>query len=145
MRKKCNMNILLVDYDPDSRARIADFLRDLGHQVTERSNVEEAYATYITGAFSLVITDIKMPAILEQDLLLGANAGSNFVALIYNVSAEFLDHFNGIFKAIVNNGIETESILEPVTIIAMIVYAIMAYGVVWLFEIYEILKDRGMR
>ncbi|HEY3425752.1 MAG TPA: response regulator, partial [Negativicutes bacterium] len=63
------MNILLVDYDTDSRAGIAGFLREMGHHVTERSDVEEAYATYTAGVFSMVLTDIKMPAMLGKDLL----------------------------------------------------------------------------
>jgi len=63
------MNILLVDYDTDSRAGVAGFLREMGHHVTERSDVEEAYATYTAGAFSMVLTDIKMPAMLGKDLL----------------------------------------------------------------------------
>jgi len=41
----------------------------MGHQVTECNNVEEAYATYITGDFSMVLIDIKLTALLEQDLL----------------------------------------------------------------------------
>jgi len=77
--------------------------------------------------------------------LLGANHGSTFVAVIYNISGDFLAHFNGVYKTVVIKGIETESILEPTTIIAMIVYAIIAFGVIWLFEIYEIPKNRGMR
>ncbi|MBC8014362.1 MAG: sigma-54-dependent Fis family transcriptional regulator [Sporomusaceae bacterium] len=68
------MNILLVDYDTDSRAGVAGFLREMGHHVTERSSVEEAYATYIEGAFSMVLTDIKMPATLGEDLLHRINA-----------------------------------------------------------------------
>jgi DNA-binding NtrC family response regulator len=63
------MNILLVDYDTDSRAGIAGFLREMGHHVTERIDVEAAYATYIAGTFSMVLTDIKMPAMLGKDLL----------------------------------------------------------------------------
>jgi DNA-binding NtrC family response regulator len=63
------MNILLVDYDTDSRAGVAGFLREMGHHVTERSDVEEAYATYTAGAFSMVLTDIKMPAMPGEDLL----------------------------------------------------------------------------
>ena len=45
------MNVLLVDYDTDSRAGVAEFLREMEHHVTERSDIEEAYATYTTGAF----------------------------------------------------------------------------------------------
>lgn len=63
------MNILLVDYDTDSRAAVAGFLREMGHHVTERSDVEAAYATYIAGAFSMVLADIQMPAMPGQDLL----------------------------------------------------------------------------
>ena len=63
------MNILLVDYETDSRAGIAEFLRDMGHHVTESSDVEEAYAIYRAGAFSMVLVDIKMPAVLGKDLL----------------------------------------------------------------------------
>jgi len=77
--------------------------------------------------------------------LLGANPGSSFVALIYTISGAFLAPFSGIFRVAVTNGIETESVLEPATIIAMIVYGLIAYGVVRLFKIYEIPKDRGMR
>jgi len=35
------MNVLLVDYDTDSRAGVAEFLREMGHHVTERSDIEE--------------------------------------------------------------------------------------------------------
>jgi hypothetical protein len=74
--------------------------------------------------------------------LLGANPGSTFVSLIYTISGAFLAPFSGIFRAAVNKGIETKSVLEPTTIIAMIVYALIAYGIVRLIEIYETPKDR---
>jgi len=77
--------------------------------------------------------------------LLGANPGSIFVSFIYTVSGVFLAPFNGIFRAAVNNGIETQSVLEPATIIAMIVYALIAYGVVRLIEIYGTPKDKCTR
>jgi hypothetical protein len=73
--------------------------------------------------------------------LLGANPGSTFVSLIYTISGAFLAPFSSIFRAAVNKGIETESVLEPTTIIAMIVYALIAYGVVKLIEIYETPKE----
>jgi hypothetical protein len=77
--------------------------------------------------------------------LLGANPGSTFVSLIYTISGAFLAPFSGIFRVAVNKGIETESVLEPTTIIAMIVYALIAYGVVRLIEIYETRKDKEIR
>lgn len=69
--------------------------------------------------------------------LLGANPESTFVSLIYTVSGAFLSPFSGIFRSAVNEGIETKSVLEPTTIIAMIVYALIAYGIVRLIEIYQ--------
>jgi hypothetical protein len=67
--------------------------------------------------------------------LLGANPGSPFVSLIYTVSGAFLAPFSGIFRTAVSKGIETKSVLEPTTLIAMIVYALIAYGIVVLIKI----------
>lgn len=67
--------------------------------------------------------------------LLGANPESLFVSLIYSVSQAFLTPFTGIFPSAVTKGIETQSVLEPTTIIAMIVYAIIAWGIVKLIEL----------
>jgi len=74
--------------------------------------------------------------------LLGANPGSVFVSLIYTVSGAFLAPFSGIFRTAVTKGIETKSVLEPATIIAMIVYALIAYGIVRLIEIFGTHKDK---
>lgn len=74
--------------------------------------------------------------------LLGANAGSPFVSLIYNVSDIFIAPFSGIFKTTVTKIIETKSVLEPATIIAMIVYALISYGIVRLIEIYSTPKNK---
>lgn len=74
--------------------------------------------------------------------LLGANPGSIFVSFIYTVSGVFMAPFNGIFRAAVTNGIETQSVLEPTTIIAMIVYALIAYGIVRLIQIYGTPQDK---
>jgi hypothetical protein len=67
--------------------------------------------------------------------ILGANPGSTFVGLIYSITNLFLTPFTGIFRGAVTKGIETQSVLEPPLIIAMIVYAILAWGIVKLIEI----------
>lgn len=67
--------------------------------------------------------------------LLGANPQSPFVSFIYSVSQAFLSPFTGIFRSAVTKGIEAQSVLEPTTIIAMIVYAVVAWGIVKLIEI----------
>lgn len=67
--------------------------------------------------------------------LLGANPQSPFVSFIYSFSQAFLSPFSGIFRSAVTKGIEAQSVLEPMTIIAMIVYAVVAWGIVKLIEI----------
>jgi hypothetical protein len=93
---------------------------------------------YILGALEALLT---FRLIFK---FLGANPESTFVSLIYTISGAFLAPFSSIFRVAVNNGIETRSILEPTTIIAMIVYALIAYGVVRLIEIYKTPKDKTL-
>ncbi|OHA48431.1 MAG: hypothetical protein A2806_03015 [Candidatus Terrybacteria bacterium RIFCSPHIGHO2_01_FULL_48_17] len=58
--------------------------------------------------------------------LLGASPESGFVNVIYMVSGIFEYPFHGIFRTASTMGIETKAVLEPSTIIAMIVYAVVA-------------------
>ena len=67
--------------------------------------------------------------------LLGANPQSPIVSFIYSVSQVFLSPFSGIFPSAVTKGIGTQAVLEPMTIIAMIVYAVVAWGIAKLIEI----------
>ncbi len=67
--------------------------------------------------------------------ILGANPQSGFVAFIYSITKLFLVPFTGIFRMAVSNGIETQSVLEPTLIIAMIVYAALCWGIVQLIRI----------
>ncbi|MDT3701202.1 MAG: YggT family protein [Thermincola sp.] len=67
--------------------------------------------------------------------LLGANPYSGFVSFIYAVTQVFLAPFSSIFRSGVTQGNMTQGILEPSTIIGMIVYAIIAWGIVKLIDI----------
>ncbi|MCJ7689043.1 MAG: YggT family protein, partial [Clostridiaceae bacterium] len=53
----------------------------------------------------------------------------------------FLTPFSGIFKVVVSKGSETQSVLEPPLIIAMIVYALLAWGIAKLVDIISNQKD----
>ena len=75
--------------------------------------------------------------------LLGANPESTLVSFIYSVSETFLSPFTGIFRSAITKGIETQSVLEPTTIIAMIVYALVAWGIVKLIEINRTPRKTG--
>ena len=72
--------------------------------------------------------------------LLGANPGSGFVSFIYTVSEVFLLPFTAIFRTAATEGIETRAVLEPSTVIAMIVYALIAWGIV---KLVVIMRERN--
>jgi len=63
--------------------------------------------------------------------MLGANAETAFVQFIYSVSAVFMAPFSAIFKTTVTEGAKFEwSIL-----VAMAVYALVAWGIVALINV----------
>lgn len=67
--------------------------------------------------------------------ILGANPESGFVSIIYSISRVFLIPFTAIFRSAATQGIETKAVLEPGTIIAMVVYALIAWGIAKLIVI----------
>ncbi len=58
--------------------------------------------------------------------LLGASQGNDFVMFLYNLSHVFVGPFNGIF----NDQALGHSVFEISTIVAMLVYALVAWGIV---------------
>ena len=65
--------------------------------------------------------------------MLGANPLSGFVSLVYTLSAPFASPFLTMFRInVVNN-----SVFEWSTIVAMLVYALLAYGIVQLFQLIK--------
>ncbi len=73
--------------------------------------------------------------------VLGANSQGAFVSIIYSITQIFLAPFTGIFRMATTDGIETKSVLEPTLIIAMVVYTLLAWGIVKLIEIMSNRKD----
>lgn len=69
--------------------------------------------------------------------LLGANPASGFVSAIYTLTNIFMSPFSGIFRTASARGVETQAVLEPATIVAMIVYAVIAWGIAKLIEILK--------
>ncbi len=62
--------------------------------------------------------------------LLGANAGAGFTSFIYNVTYPFAAPFLGVFRA---SRIVEGSIFEWTTLLAMLVYWLLAIAVIKLF------------
>lgn len=67
--------------------------------------------------------------------LTGASLASSFVTSIYGLTKIFISPFEGIFRRGYAQGVETTSILEPSTVVAMVVYAVMVWGIVKLVRI----------
>ncbi|MDX9872766.1 MAG: YggT family protein [Clostridia bacterium] len=72
--------------------------------------------------------------------LLGANPGSVFVNFVYALSNVFLAPFYGIFRSSFTQGLETRAVFEPATLIAMAVYALIAYGIARFLELQKTKK-----
>jgi hypothetical protein len=75
--------------------------------------------------------------------LTGANAYSAFVGLIYGVTGIFVVPFQGIFQQAIGQGAVTTAVLEPATIIAIVVYAVLAVGIVKLLRILSGKKQQA--
>ncbi len=69
--------------------------------------------------------------------LTGANTSSGFVTFIYDLTKIFILPFEGIFSKGSAEGLETTSIFEPATLIAIVVYGILAWGIVKLIKIFS--------
>lgn len=69
--------------------------------------------------------------------LAGASLASGFVGFIYGLTGIFILPFEGIFRRGFAEGLETTSVLEPSTLVAIIVYFVMAWGIVKLVRIFS--------
>ena len=67
--------------------------------------------------------------------LMGASISSGFVGVIYGLFGIFTVPFEGIFSKGYTEGLETTSVLEPATLVALIVYVILAWGIVKIIRI----------
>lgn len=75
--------------------------------------------------------------------LTGANSFSAFVGLVYGLTGVFIAPFQGIFQQATTAGIETTAVLEPATLVAIIVYAVLAVGIVKLLRILSGKQQAG--
>lgn len=96
-----------------------------------KSETSEYLIYYILGAVEILLA---FRLVLK---MMGASISSGFVGFIYGLTGLFILPFEGIFQRAVSQGIETISVLEPATIVAMIVYAFLAWGIVKLVRIFS--------
>ncbi len=87
---------------------------------------------YVAG---VIMTLLVLRVIL---LLLGANQGSPFVDLIYSLSGAFAWPFFGVFNYQPSYG---QSTLELSSLVAIVVYALLAFGIVKLLTLAKPTND----
>jgi len=121
--------------------------------------LEEAVTTQNTGPKATVTTETKNVATGTQTIeyltyflfgaleiflafrlvlkLMGANITSAFVGAVYGITGLFILPFEGIFRRGFTQGIETTSVFEPSTLVAIIVYAVLMWGIIKLLRIFS--------
>jgi len=99
-------------------------------EATEYQTIE--YLIYFF--FGVVETLLGFRFVLK---LMGASLLSGFVTFIYGITGIFILPFEGIFRRGFSEGLETTSVIEPATVVAVIVYIIVAWGIVRLLRIFS--------
>jgi len=67
--------------------------------------------------------------------LMGANDTSAFISFIYKLTDIFILPFEGIFSRLFTKVVGTTSVIEPSTLVAIVVYAVIGLGLVKLIRI----------
>ena len=102
--------------------------KQLENQATQSQTIE--YIVYFF--FGLLNVLLAFRLVFK---LMGASVSSAFVRAIYGITGIFIMPFEGIFSRGYAQGIETTSVIEPATLVAFVVYAILAWGVAKLIHL----------
>lgn len=100
-------------------------------QVATTAQRTEYVLYFILGALEILLA---FRLILK---LTGASMASGFVTFIYGLTGIFVQPFEGIFRSATSAGVETTAVFEPSTVVAMIVYALLVWGIVKLIHIFS--------
>jgi uncharacterized membrane protein YkgB len=125
------------------------YVDSMGNQIENRTevfedeNLRRANTRYwIARIVYFILGVIEVILLLRLIFrLLGANEGSAFVTFLYNLSHVFVGPFNGIF----NDQALGRSVFEISTLVAMIVYALLAWGIVALGNLIFAPKYSGQQ
>lgn len=106
-------------------------------KTTETSGVEKATESQTTGYVIYFIFGIIEVLLIFRLFfkLTGASPISGFVNFIYSLTQIFIVPFVGIFPQATTKGIVTTAVLEPSTLVAIVVYAVLAWGITQLVVI----------
>jgi len=102
--------------------------------VTASATMSQTLEYLIYFAFGVIEILLVFRLVLK---FMGAGAQGAFVGLIYGVSNLFILPFEGIFRRGFNEGLERTSVFEPSVLLALVVYAVLAWGIVRLVRIFS--------
>lgn len=112
--------------DQDGNVARTKIVRDEALDADHKQNVAQRVIWYIAGVI-LVLLGFRF--ILS---LLGANQSNGFANFIYSVSHPFVSPFFSLFSYNYNYGV---SRFEIYTLVAMAVYAVVAWGLAKIFSL----------
>jgi len=94
---------------------------------TRNTELENHTAKRVVGVIFAVIEVVLAFRLVFKGL--GANPTNGFVRGIYGVTQFLVGIFEGIFSRGTTSGAETTAVLEPATLIVMVVIALIAWAV----------------
>ncbi len=103
-----------------------------GQAQQQTISTQEAMEPHQTAMYTVYFILSVVEILLGFRLLLklaGANPASGFVKFIYGFTQGLILPFLGIFRPATTQGVETTAVFEPATLMAMIVYTVVA----WIF------------
>ncbi|SRR6266700_1457726 len=110
-------------------------------EVLENKNVSRANARYWTITITYFVLGVLEVILFLRFLfrLLGANQDNAFITFLYSLSLVFVGAFNGIF----NDQALGHSVFELSTLTAMLIYALIAWGIVSLGRVVFVPRTTG--
>ena len=98
----------------------------------DKDQIEQRIKNYITArSINFYILGVIQVILGFRFLfrLLGANPNNAFVSFLYSITSIFLAPFEGIFREFIAPGLEAESVFEFHTLVAMLVFAVVFWGI----------------
>ena len=100
--------------------------------VKEQASKPQTVAYLVYFVFGILEVLLAFRLVLK---LTGASTASGFVRFVYGLTGVFILPFEGIFRRGYAQGVETAAVLEPSTLVALVVYALVAWGIVTLIAV----------
>lgn len=113
-------------------------------QVSEDTNQRRAYIRYWIATVTYYVLAVLEVILLLRFIfrLLGANEGNSFIMFLSSLSQVCVAPFRGIFS---NPVLSSTSVFEVSTVIAMLVYALLAWGIVSLGRVIFVPLPSGQQ